>query len=164
MQMSGKLFEVMFLSLQGIVVAFLLLHDWISLGRLNNLAAIESEDTMARRVFVTLLAGAPAAAGLFFSSRHFGRSYPGWLEMLLWITYGVLLLGLLRAWWIPYLVKPDAERAARYQILFAGTHTFLPRRNGLAPNTLHSVFHVCVVAALVALFLRDHFIFSGLHG
>ena len=164
MQISGKLFEIVFLSLQGVVVVFLLLHDWIHLGRLNNLAAIQNEDTIARRVFVTLIAAAPTAAGLYFSSRYFGQSYPHWLELLLWITYGVLLLGLLRAWWIPYLVKPDAERAARYEILFAGTHTFLPRHNGLAPDTLHSVFHLFVVAILVALWLRDHLIFAGLHG
>jgi hypothetical protein len=68
---------------------------------------------------------------------------------------GVLFLGLLRAWWIPYLVLPDRERAARYQIIFANTHSFLPRRNGMAPNTLHVLFHLSVVATLILLFLKD---------
>ena len=75
--------------------------------------------------------------------------------MSLWITYGIFILGMLRAWWIPYLVLPDTERAARYQIIFAGTHSFLPRRNGMAPDTLHSVFHLVTLATLAALFLRD---------
>jgi hypothetical protein len=85
-------FETTFLILQTVVVAFLLFHDWIPLGRLNNLAAIRGEDTLLRRVFVTLLPAVPAAIGLVFSARHFGRSYPDWLEMLLWITYGVFIL------------------------------------------------------------------------
>jgi hypothetical protein len=148
-------FETTFITLQALVVAFLLFHDWIPLGRLSNLAAIRGQDTLPRRVFVTLLPAVPTAIGLFFSARHFGRSYPDWLEMLLWITYGVLVIGMLRAWWIPYLFLPDAERAARYQIIFAGTHSFLPRRNGLAPDTLHTVFHLVTLSTLVALFIRD---------
>jgi hypothetical protein len=154
-------FETTFLALQTFVVAFLLFHDWIPLGRLNNLAAIRGQDTLLRRVFVTLLPGVPAAIGLFFSARHFGQSYPDWLEMLLWITYGVFIAGMLRAWWIPYLVVPDAARAARYQIIFAGTHSFLPRRNGMAPDTLHTLFHLVTLATLVALFIRARIVGHG---
>jgi hypothetical protein len=154
-------FEATFITLQALVVAFLLFHDWIPLGRLSNLAAIRGQDTLPRRVFVTLLPAVPTAIGLFFSARHFGRSYPDWLEMLLWITYGVLVVGMLRAWWIPYLVVPDAERAARYQIIFAGTHSFLPRRNGMAPDTLHTLFHLVTLATLVALFMRDRIVGHG---
>jgi hypothetical protein len=148
-------FETIFLALQTCVVAFLLFHDWVPLGRLNNLAAIRGQDTLPRRILVTLLPAVPAAVGLLFSARHFGQSYPHWLEMFLWITYGLFILGTLRAWWIPYLVLPDKERAARYQIIFAGTHSFLPRRNGMAPDTLHTLFHLVTLATLVALFIRD---------
>jgi hypothetical protein len=148
-------FDTTFLALQTLVVVFLLFHDWIPLGRLNNLAAIRSEDTLQRRVFVTLLPAVPAAIGLFFSAKYFGQSYPNWLEMLLWITYSVFLIGLLRAWWIPYLFLTDADRAARYQVIFAGTHTFLPKRNGMAPDTLHTVFHVVTLSTLVAISVRD---------
>ena len=153
-------FEVVFLALQTIVVLFLLFHDWVPLGRLNNLSAIRSQDSVVRSVFVTLLPAAPAAVGLFFSAKYFGEGYPHWLEMLLWITYGVLLVGLLRAWWIPYIFKSDPERAARYQIIFANTHTFLPKRNGMAPDTLHTCFHVVTVATVIALFMRDRFFWA----
>jgi len=153
-QMNGG-FETVFLALQGLVVAFLLLHDWIPLGRLSNLGAIESEDSLRRRIFVTLLPAVPTAIGLYASAERFGRAYPNWLELLLWITYGTLVAGILRAWWIPYLLIPDPERAARYQVLFAGTHTFLPKRNGMAPDTLHTAFHVVCVSTLVALLVRD---------
>jgi hypothetical protein len=155
MQPISHAFDITFLTLQGIVVAFLLFHDWIPMGRLSNIAAIHSEDSLPRRIFVTLLPAVPAAIGLLYSAKDFGRAYPDWLEMLLWITYGLFVFGLLRAWGIPYLVVPDPARAARYQVIFANTHTFLPKRNGMAPDTLHTLFHAVTVATVVALFIRD---------
>jgi hypothetical protein len=148
-------FEITFLTLQTIVVVFLLLHDWVPLGSLNNLAAIRREDSIARSLFVTLLPAIPAAVGLFFSAKYFGEPYPHWLNMFLWIMYGLFVIGMLRAWWIPYLFKSDPERAARYQIIFANTHTFLPKRNGMAPDTLHTCFHLVALATVLALFMRD---------
>jgi hypothetical protein len=155
MQPINHAFEITFLALQTMVVVFLLFHDWIPLGQLNNLTAIHSQDTLQRRIFVTLLPALPAAIGLFYSAKYSGQAYPHWLEMFLWITYGVFVAGMLQAWWIPYLVVPDPARAARYQIIFANTHTFLPRRNGIAPDTLHTLFHLVTVATVIALFMRD---------
>jgi hypothetical protein len=142
------------IALQACITAFLFLHDWIPLGRLNNLTALSGQDSLARRLITTIISGAPSAVGLVFSLRHWNTAYPGWLNLLLWINYGVLLLGLLRAWWIPYLIQPDPERAVRYQVIFADTHTFLPCRNGMAPNTLHVIFHLSDVALLAVLFFR----------
>lgn len=146
--------DVMLLVLQAFVVIFLLFHDWIPLGRLNNLGAIQSEDSLGRRVFVTLLPGIPVALGLYWSWVNFGRSYPGAVAWFLWITYGVLLAGVLRAWWVPYLLAPDPKRAARYGILFRDTHTFLPVRHGIAPDTLHCSLHLTLMAIVVLLLLR----------
>ena len=63
------------------------------------------------------------------------------------------LYGLLRAWYIPYLLIPDPERAARYQQRFNRTHAFLPARNGIRPDTLHVSFHA-VYLVLVALLVK----------
>ena len=146
--------EICFLVLQAYILAFLLFHDWIPLGRLNNLPAMRREDSLGHRVFVTLLGAVPAGVGLYLCVRHLGEPYPHGLKLYLWITYGLFLLGLLRAWWIPYLIKPDPERAARYKIIFPDTHRFLPERNGIAPDTLHTPFHLAVVLVLVLLFFR----------
>ncbi len=148
--------DALFLILQTLVVLFLLLHDRIPLGRLNNLAAIRSVDGLPRRIFVTLLPVIPTAFGLVWSARRFGQPHPMGLEILLWITYGTLLVGILRAWWIPYLVTPDAQRAERYQTMFSGTHAFLPRRNGIVPDTLHSVFHLTTLATMLVMVVREH--------
>jgi len=152
---SSHAFDIAFLTLQSCVVAFLLLHDFVPLGRLNNLAAIRSEDSLTHQFFVTLLPGIPSALGLYFCVQRIGQPYPHWLSMLLWITYVTFCIGMLQAWWIPYLLVPNPERAARYQIIFRGTHTFLPQRNGIAPDTLHTLFHVAVVFTVLLLLLRS---------
>ena len=71
--------------------------------------------------------------------------------MGLWISYGLLFLAEIRAWWWPYLVRPDPVRAARYQTLFGSTHAFLPRRHGVVPNTVHVVLQGLTAATLLVL-------------
>src|SRR6202041_581263 len=103
---------------QAFQVLFLLIHDWIPLGRLNDVAAVRSQDTLGRFVRVTAIQTIPFAIGLYFSARYFGAAYPHWLVMWLWISYALLFIGQLRAWWVPYLLKPEPQRAERYRIMF----------------------------------------------
>jgi hypothetical protein len=142
--------ESVLLGLQAFQVAFLWLHDWLPLGRLNDVAAVRSQDSLTRLVTVTLVQSLPYSLGLVFCLRH-GAPYPDWLRSWLWISYGLLFIGQLRAWWIPYLWRPDPQRAARYQLMFGNTHAFLPKRNGMVPNTLHILLHVSTLATLLVL-------------
>jgi len=142
--------QVLLLTLQALQVAFLWLHDWIPLGRLNDVAAARGTDT-PRLIRTTLIQSVPYSIGLWFSARCFGHAYPDWLRMWLWISYGLLFLGEIRAWWWPYLVRPDPIRAARYQTLFGATHAFLPRRHGMVPNTLHVMLQGLTLATLITL-------------
>lgn len=144
--------ELLLIILQAYQVVFLWLHDWIPLGRLNDVKAVRSQDTTSRLVTVTLIQSVPFTIGLVFSVAYFGRMYPMWLYWWLWISYGVVFVGEIRAWWIPYLFRAEPKRAARYQIMFGNTHRFLPTRNGLVPNTAHFVLHVATAATLITLF------------
>ena len=83
--------------------------------------------------------------------RSFHRSgpYPHWLLWYPLISYLFLFIGELEAWWIPYFGRPQPGRAARYHVMFAGTHSFLPARNGISINTLHLILHAVTVATLV---------------
>jgi hypothetical protein len=139
------------LPLQTFIVLFLALHDWIPLGRFNNIAGVRAANPGATLLTTTLLSVAPYAFGLAASIIYFNEPYPHWLFWWLWISYVLLFLGQLRAWWIPYLVRPDPARAARYQQMFGATHSFLPQRNGIQPNTLHILLHVSTVALLIVL-------------
>jgi hypothetical protein len=141
------------LALQTFIVRFLALHDWIPLGSLNNPAGVRAANPGAKLFTTTLLSAAPYAFGLAASIFYFGKPYPDWLFWWLWISYVLLFLGQLRAWWIPYLFRPDPTRAARYQQMFAATLDFLPERNGIRPNTLHILLHVSTAALLIVLAL-----------
>jgi hypothetical protein len=136
------------LLLQAFQVIFLWIHDWVPLGRLNDVAAVRRQDSIARLVTVTLVQSVPFTIGLIFSALSLGEPYPDWLSMWLWISYGVLFVGQMRAWWIPYLVKSEPERAARYRQMFGRTHSFLPQRNGIVPNTAHILLHISTFLTL----------------
>jgi len=147
--------ELALLALQAFQVLFLWFHDWIPLGRLNDVVAVRRQDTLARLVLVTLIQSVPFTIGLFYSARYFHQLYPGWLDKWLWISNGVLFVGQIRAWWVPYLLKPEPERAERYRKMFGSTHSFLPRRNGIVPNSAHILPHLATAGMLLCLLLKD---------
>jgi hypothetical protein len=136
---------------QCYIVLFIALHDWVPLGRLNNLGGIRSSDSTGKLLWTTGLSTLPFAVCLVASIDHVSSRFPSWLWWLLWITYGAGCCGMLRAWWLPYLVIEDPARAARYRARFAHTHAFLPERHGIRPDTLHVTFHAVLVSATILL-------------
>jgi len=140
-----------FLGCQLFVVIFIGLHDWVPLGRLSNLPAIRAADTRRRLVLVTLLSTLPFAIGFAASAYYAAGGFPIWLMYLLWINYVTLLYGILRAWWVPYLLFEDPVRAARYRERFANTLAFLPTRHGIRPDALHVLFHGVFLVAFILL-------------
>ncbi len=143
-------------ALQIFQVAFLLCHDWLPLGRLNDTRAVQAADSRSRLITVTLISTLPYAFGLIACLENTGMPWPVWILRYLWISYGLLLIGQLRAWWVPYMIVPDAARARRYEFMFGRTHAFLPVRNGIRPNSLHLALHVSTLATLVLLFALPH--------
>jgi hypothetical protein len=138
-------------ALQCFHVLFLAFHDWIPLGTLNDVKAVRLANPGRKLLVGTLISLTPFAIGLAASAIHLGGAYPGWLFWWLWISYGLLFVGEVTAWWIPYFFHAVPERAARYQVMFGATHTFLPQRNGIRVNTLHVILHVATLATLVIL-------------
>jgi hypothetical protein len=139
------------IALQGFVVLFIAAHDWVPLGRLNNLGGIRAADPAPKRVWVTALSTLPFAVGLAGTMLRGRPGLAGWLLWWLWISYGTAVYGALRAWWVPYLLAPDPVRAARYRTRFAGTLAFLPERNGIRPDALHVVLHLVLMGVLALL-------------
>ena len=139
------------LALQAFHVLFLLLHDWIPLGSLINVAAVRAANPAGKLLIGTLISTSFFLFGLIASFLHRNGPYPHWLRWYLLISYLFLFYGELRAWWIPYFGAPQPERAARYQTMFANTHSFLPARNGIPLNTLHVLLHAFTLATLVVI-------------
>ena len=145
--------EGIVLSLETFQVAFLLLHDWVPLGRFSDIRALRRLEPMRKIVLATTLSSLPFVLGLVFSAIHaHDPRWPRWVRLYLWISYGWLFIGELEAWWVPYLLKPQPAKAERYQGLFGNTHAFLPARNGITPNTLHVILHATTLLTLIALF------------
>ena len=138
-------------ALQCFHVLFLALHDWIPLGSLNDVKAIRLANPIHKLVGGTLISLTPFAIGLYASAIHLGGAYPSWLVWWLWISYSLLFIGELEAWWVPYLFRSEPIRAARYQSMFGATHAFLPERKGIRPNTLHVILHLATLATLFVL-------------
>jgi len=65
--------------LQCFHVLFLGLHDWIPLGRLNDVKAVRAANPGRKLLLGTLVSLAPFAFGLAVSAYYLGRSYPHWL-------------------------------------------------------------------------------------
>ncbi len=143
--------QIALVALQAFQVLFLALHDWVPLGRLNDIAAARRENSGGRLLRVTLVSVVPYAIGLAGSIAAHGRHYPGWLVWWLWISYAILFAGELRAWWVPYFFTNEPARAARYDAMFGKTLAFLPRRHGIAPNALHVALQAATLATLVLL-------------
>jgi hypothetical protein len=143
--------ETVLVALQIFQVLHLAFHDWVPLGRLNDLRGVRSQNTVRQLIVATLINAVPYAILLIYSLRYFHRPWPHWLGEALWIAYGILFAGELLAWWIPWLFGTGPERAARYQAMFGNTHVLLPVRNGITPNTAHLVLHLATAATLVTL-------------
>jgi hypothetical protein len=139
--------------LQLFVVLFIALHDWIPLGKLNNVEAARKADPTWKLLLVTVFSTLPFLIGLVASIHYAATRFANWLIWWLWISYGLGAYGFLRTWWIPYLLVKDAARATRYQARFAGTHAFLPERNGLRPDTLHVLLHLVILTIIALLCL-----------
>jgi len=128
---------------------FLLLHDWVPLGNLNNVSAFQKSTTVPQELASLLVPSIPVIIGLGFTFLANSRGPSLWFRIICSAVYGFLLLGELEAWWIPYAFGASEERVARYRALFAGTHSFSPSRHGILPNTLHVALHSATRATII---------------
>lgn len=85
------------------------LHNWIPLGTLNNVRGVRVAFPTGKLLFTTLINFTPVAVGLAATVFYFRRGHPGWVFWWLWITYGLACYGSFKAWWMPYLFRPDAS-------------------------------------------------------
>ena len=143
--------KAVLLVLQGFVLLFVSLHNWIPLGSLNNVKGVRVAFPTGKLIATTLLNFTPFAIGFAATTFYFHRPYPGWLYWWLWIIYWLACYGSFKAWWMPYLFRRDPDLVARYKTMYAGTHSFLPEHNGIRPDTLHLLFDLVTIAILIDL-------------
>lgn len=137
-----------FVALQGLLILYVALHDWVPVPPFNDLEAMRRGRSFSSRLVETIGNTAPLglALGLSLSRGLGGPSFA--VAVLVVAIFGVYAFGTLRAWWIPYLRGASPEMVAAYEV-FERTHRFLPRQPGrIVPDTLHVVLHVQVWVCL----------------
>jgi hypothetical protein len=137
-------------------------HDTIPLGRWNNLGQFRREIPLARRVkgSIANIVTAGAVVVLFWLGWLRGGEMAGDWRMTLLITLGVLVYMEFGAWWRPYLFGATPAMVEKLRPNWEGTHAFLPERNGIRPNAMHSMMHAATLAGF-GFALVDHFIRSS---
>jgi len=144
-----------FLALLLVHFLFLGLHDWIPLGRWTDLPALRSQRSLQARILASVIMAAIQGIALYLNwSQSPHPSYGTRLfTLILYIAY---IPGILRAWWVPYIfgVGISEKFIADYKIMFGNTYTWLPERNGITVNALHTVFHLTVIIGLVIAAVR----------
>ena len=141
-------------TLQALQVFILIFHDWIPLGRLNDVAAVFRQHGFRRVLIGTLINAIPFSFGLGASLYYWGQPQPHWLWLYLLIAYGILFAGEIESWWLTYFFGyKQSARAAPYRAMFGNTHAFLPERHGITPNTLHCILHAATLATLIVLLI-----------
>ncbi|RDW15751.1 hypothetical protein CWR48_18620 [Oceanobacillus arenosus] len=132
------------------ILLFMLVQDWVPLGPLNDLEAIAAENSTSELIVVTLIGVVQILILMGLLLLFVGKRYPIWAKLWLIIHPSCIFAGALMSWWVPYFFGIGAEeRAERYDTMFGDTHSFLPIMNGIAPNTLHSLFHAVLLICII---------------
>jgi hypothetical protein len=142
------------LALQIFHVAFLALHDWIPLGRLNDVRAVREENPGAKLLIGTVISTALFVPPLVEGLRRPHGPWPSWVWIWLLVGYGWLFVGEIQAWWWPYFMGSSEKMVERYRVMFGKTHAFLPERRGIRINTLHFVLHLLTLTTLVVVVIE----------
>lgn len=149
--MRGKIHrsEWLFVLLQGAVILFLVFHDWVPLGILNDVEGVKAVNSTSELLLATILNSLPVAVALVLTGLSLGKKYHWFTKAYLIINYAFILSGAILAWWIPYFFGTSPEQVERYQAMFGSTHSFLPLRDGMMVNTIHVLFHSCLILILL---------------
>ncbi|PAV29708.1 hypothetical protein CIL05_10070 [Virgibacillus profundi] len=137
--------EKLFVTGLGLILLFMLFHDWLPLGNLNDIHGIQEVNTLKELIVNTIINVVSILVVTVIALLFIGKRYPIWAKVWLIIHLGSIFYGALSAWWIPYLFGAVNERIERYSMMFGETHTFLPVMNGIVLNTIHVLFHLILL-------------------
>lgn len=134
----------------GIILLFMLTHDLVQIGTLNDIDALLQVKTFKQVIISTIINVTQIVLLLGLILIFIGRKYPLWAKLWLVIHPSCIFIGALLLWWIPYFTGyKAAEKVESYQQMFGNTHTFLPVMNGIVPNTIHVIFHTTLLTCIV---------------
>lgn len=148
-----------FIVLQLVLFFFMAFHDWVDIPPLTNPSALRKAHSFRFRLLGSCINGGLVLISLSVTCLYISSPMSFWARLLLLGIYGLLTVGTITAWWIPYFgggywVKGNKAGFEEYR----NTHSFLPARgSNVVPNTLHVILHLqiwsCFALSIYWLFL-----------
>jgi hypothetical protein len=140
-----------FIVLQIILLFCMTFHDWVHVPPLTNIRELEKYSTKQGRLINSIIFFFLVFAPLVLTVLY-NPVFPLWVLIVLVNIYGLLSLGTVVSWWVPYIFGSSEEHKAHF-IEYRNTHHFLPSRgDNIVPNTFHVLLHLqiwacCLIAA-----------------
>ena len=154
MKRNIRVSEKYFLRGLFLILVFMLVHDWVPLGSLNDIEAVKAVNTEDELIRTTVINAGSILIVIIITLLFVGKRYPKWARAWLIIHLLSILVMAMMAWWIPYFYGASDVLITRYGVLFGNTHVFLPERNGITPNTIHVIFHsILLMTLLLAIYI-----------
>src|SRR5438309_3155916 len=127
-----------FIMLQIILLFIIALHDWIHLPPLTDIRTLEKlhskKDRLIASTIYTFIVLIPLLITWYYRAR-----FELWVLITIIVIYGVLSLGTIASWWVPYFFGSSEKHKAGF-VEYQNTHRFLPSRgDNVVPNTFHAV-------------------------
>lgn len=148
--------QATFVVLLSILLLLYLVQDTVPMPPLNSQRQMLKHLGWTKIVLGTALMSGLIACALWVAIKYAGRPLPLGAKIFYLAFWPMTLLGMYDAWYRPYFSGPRPKDLEDYAKYHAGTHTFLPPRNGYpGPNTFHLVFiHPLGVACVVLACLK----------
>lgn len=134
---------VIFILLQLILFFLMTFHDWVHLPPLTDIAELEKHSSFWGRVLNSVIFALWIIITLVLTVQY-APELPTWVMVVLITFYGLLTLGTLFSWWLPYFFGSSAAHKKAF-IEYKNTHHFLPARgDNVVPNTFHVILHLII--------------------
>ncbi len=141
-------FLVIFCLVQALTALLLAFHDWVHIPPLTDIRALEKLHSKKFRLFGSVLNVTIVLLPLGACLYYLPGPVPLWVKILAVAMYGLLTIGTIAAWWVPYFFGSSAEHKAGFAE-YAPTHRFLPARgDNVVPNTFHVIMHLFIWSCL----------------
>lgn len=130
------------------------LHDWIHIPPLTDIRELEKHSTKNGRILNSIIFFFLIFIPLLLTWVY-RLHFPLLVSATIATFYGLLTLGTVFSWWVPYMCGSSDEHKAGFAE-YRNTHHFLPKRGGnVIPNTFHVILHlqiwICLVISLYSL-------------
>lgn len=144
-----------FIFLQTSLFLLMIVHDWVSFYPLNDIATLRRYHSKRELFMGSCINGGMVMVPLLISLYGYIYVFTHRMSLILFLLYGILTVGTMCAWWIPYIFgSSDAHKLGFKE--YSNTHHFLPPRGtNLTPNSLHVIIHIHI---WLAFFMSFYFL------